>query len=154
MACMEDVLELVCYCNIDLSPNRRMVADSPQKTTVVICKGTLILPTTEPRQTHLAAPAYPTPPLQETEVPSTHHGLLTLPHTLPVPHMALPATEPHRTRPEDPACLIIRPRETEALNANQDHLTTLPRTLHALRTLPLLLPAWALTQATIPRNRT
>jgi hypothetical protein len=130
-----------------------MAADSSQTITVVICKGTLIPPPTEPPQTYLAAPAYSTPPLQETEVPSTHHGLLTFPPTPSVPHTALPATEPHRTRPEYPACLIIRPREIEALNAHQDH-HTLPRTLHALFTLLLFLPARALTRAITLRNRT
>ena len=130
--------------------NRCTAADSSQTTNVVICKAALILPTTVPHQTHLAAPAYLTPPLQRTEVPNnTPHA----PPTLPVPHTALPATEPHRTRPEDPSCLIIRPREIEALNTHHDH-HTLPRTLHALLTLLLFLPARALTRAITLRNRT
>jgi hypothetical protein len=143
---MEDVLELVCYCNIGLSPNRCMVADSPQKTTVVICKGTLILPTTEPRQTHLAAPAYPTLPIQEPEACNTHRELPTRP--LP----PLPRVPPaHRTRLEAAACSL--PQETQVLSTPQDQLTLL-RTPHALLTLLPLLPVRALTRAIIPRNRT
>ena len=125
-----------------------MVADSPQTTTVVICKGTLISLTTEPRQTHLAAPAYPTLPLQKPEACNTHHELLTRP--LP----PLPRVPPaHRTRLEAAACSLLLLQETRVLSTRQDHLTLL-RTLHALLALLPLLSVRALTRATTPRNRT
>jgi hypothetical protein len=121
---------------------------SSQATTVVICKGTLTPPTTESPQTHLAAPAYLTLPLQKPEACNTHHELLTRP--LPPAPRVPPA---HRTRLEAAACSLLLLQETRVLSTRQDHLTLL-RTLHALLALLPLLSVRALTRATTPRNRT
>jgi hypothetical protein len=124
-----------------------MAADSSQTITVVICKWTLTPPTTGSPQTRLAALAYSTLPLQETEVPSTQYGLLTLP--LP-PLLRTPPA--HRTRLEAAACSLLLLQETETLITRQGRLA-LHRTLRALCTPLPHLPARALTQAITPRNR-
>lgn len=69
---------------------------------------------------------------------------------LPSLHMALPATELHRTRLEAAACSIPLLRETEAPNTHRDPpMLPIPHMAHHPP-----LRAGALTRATGPTSRT